>query len=265
MAISKDDGVWISADVCMDSNLTKVEKIYYSKIKMLQGDSGCFATNKYFMELFGNTKRGVNTTISNLVKKGYVKVSYEFVGDTKSVKHRILRTPCKSLHQGSAKNNMGVVQKFAPINKEVNKDIKKEHLSVFNEWYDLYGRKKEPKQAIAQWLKISPELYPKIIAHTRLLVENVIPRYRKYPHRYLRDESFYDEVDIKETSKEELDKELIARNEKAIRDKQIKEKQEIIRIEKQLKAEKFDIKEELLKHNPKYQKHTKFKKKVKVA
>jgi len=182
---------------------------------MLDGDSGCFATNNYFSELFQISRRQVSTTISALVKKGFLRQSYEYIDGTKSIKYRILRPYRRSLPYPSEVPFHPPTKNSSTINKEVNKELNKEHLCVFEEWYSLYNKKTTKKEAVVQWLKISPELHPKILSHTKRFIQAKPDKiYRPDPVRYLRNEVYNDEIIVKEKSKEELEQIRIDRNDK---------------------------------------------------
>ena len=223
--MKKNDGVWIPIDAFSltyknekgkTKRLEANQTLMLYKIYMLDGDKGCFATNKYFSDFFQISKRQVSTTISALVKKGFVSLSYEYEEGTKSIKHRILRPRGSSLPYPQAVVTKTPTKNSSTINKEVNKDINKKHLSVFEKWYSLYNKKTTKKQAIVQWLKISPDLHSKILSHTKEFVQAKPDKtYRPDPVRYLRNEVYNDEIIKKEKSKEELELERIERNEKA--------------------------------------------------
>ena len=65
----------IPANVRYDNNLKAIEKLMYGEITALTNKEGyCFARNSYFAELFEVANNTVSRWISNLEKKGYIKV-----------------------------------------------------------------------------------------------------------------------------------------------------------------------------------------------
>lgn len=65
----------IPAEIRYDKNLKAIEKLMYGEITALANKEGyCFATNKYFAELFGVANNTVSRWISNLEKQGYIKI-----------------------------------------------------------------------------------------------------------------------------------------------------------------------------------------------
>lgn len=64
----------LTANVRYDNELTDSEKILFSEITALADRSGyCWASNKYFSELFDVTKKTISRRITNLVKRNYLK------------------------------------------------------------------------------------------------------------------------------------------------------------------------------------------------
>ena len=65
---------------------------------------------------------------------------------------------------------------------------------LFNQWWKLYDRDTNKKQAIAQWKKIDESNYELIIEHTRKYVKAVEKQFRPHGFRYLRDECYKNEI-----------------------------------------------------------------------
>ena len=65
----------IPANIRYDNSLKAIEKLMYGEITALTNKEGyCFAKNGYFAELFEVANNTVSRWISNLEKKGYIKV-----------------------------------------------------------------------------------------------------------------------------------------------------------------------------------------------
>lgn len=65
----------IPAEVRYSKDLTLREKMLYGEITALTNKKGyCYATNRYFAELYDITKETVSRSISNLKKYGFIKV-----------------------------------------------------------------------------------------------------------------------------------------------------------------------------------------------
>lgn len=68
-------GVWIPKEVWLDEKLTYFEKAVYAEIDSLDGEDGCFASNKYFQSFFKCTERTISRAISHLQQLGYIEVT----------------------------------------------------------------------------------------------------------------------------------------------------------------------------------------------
>ncbi|WP_295802166.1 helix-turn-helix domain-containing protein [uncultured Microbulbifer sp.] len=71
------EGVWIPAELWLSTGLSLQEKVMLVEIKSLCADStrGCFKSNKAFAEFFGLSASRVSEIISNLEKKGFIRVA----------------------------------------------------------------------------------------------------------------------------------------------------------------------------------------------
>ena len=100
----------IPAEVRYDNKLSANAKLLYGEITALCNKKGfCWASNKYFAELYGVTDRSIKTWINQLVsndyikvnrcseiiksleKKGLVKISYKYKPNTKLIEKRIIK------------------------------------------------------------------------------------------------------------------------------------------------------------------------------
>ena len=68
----------IPANVRYDEELTDKAKLLYGEITALSNKEGyCFATNKYFANLYKRTNRAIQNAISKLQENGYINVVKE--------------------------------------------------------------------------------------------------------------------------------------------------------------------------------------------
>ena len=82
----------ISAEVRYDKNLTANAKLLYAEITALLNINGeCFATNKYFANLYGKSTVTISKWISELVANGYISTHYIYKGSTKEIERRYIR------------------------------------------------------------------------------------------------------------------------------------------------------------------------------
>lgn len=118
----KFEGVWIPADYWLDENLSIMEVVILTEIDSLDGENGCFASNKHFADFLGVTSGRASQLITDLKEKGYIQVTYT---TNNNVTQRIIRvvnklnTPVKKLNRG-IKNTKGVFKKCVTSNTSSN-------------------------------------------------------------------------------------------------------------------------------------------------
>jgi len=100
----------ISAEVRYDNNITANAKLLYAEITALLNINGeCFATNKYFSNLYGKSVVTISKWVSELVANGYVSTYYTYKGGTKEIDRRYIR-----IIKGGIKENLkrGIKENF---------------------------------------------------------------------------------------------------------------------------------------------------------
>jgi len=111
----------ISAEVRYDKNLTANAKLLYAEITALLNMNGeCFATNKYFSNLYGKSIVTVSKWISELIANGYVSSIYTYKNGTKEIDRRYL-----SILKGGIKENNAesIKENFKDNNTSINNNI----------------------------------------------------------------------------------------------------------------------------------------------
>ncbi|MEK3531436.1 helix-turn-helix domain-containing protein [Lactobacillus crispatus] len=118
----KFEGVWVPAEYWLDENLTIMEVVLITEIDSLDGENGCFASNKHFADFLGVTSGRASQLITDLKEKGYIQATYT---TNNNVTQRIIRvvnkfnTPVKKLNRG-IKNTKGVFKKCVTSNTSSN-------------------------------------------------------------------------------------------------------------------------------------------------
>jgi DnaD/phage-associated family protein len=103
----------IPANVRYDKELKANEKLLYSEITALSNKEGyCYATNKYFSNLYDVSIQSVSTWINNLIEKGYLISEFKYKEGTKEIEYRRLSIvlkktliPIKENFKGGIKEN----------------------------------------------------------------------------------------------------------------------------------------------------------------
>lgn len=82
----------IPADVRYDNELKDKAKLLYGEITALSDKYGyCYASNKYFAELYGVTVTTISLLIKNLVEKGYIESEIKYKEGSKEILNRYLK------------------------------------------------------------------------------------------------------------------------------------------------------------------------------
>ncbi|MGX7378715.1 helix-turn-helix domain-containing protein [Carnobacterium maltaromaticum] len=82
----------IPANVRYDSNLTPNAKLLYGEITALCNEKGyCWASNNYFAELYGVSKKAISTWINQLTERGYLHSEMKYQPNSKKIEYRYLR------------------------------------------------------------------------------------------------------------------------------------------------------------------------------
>ena len=82
----------LSAEVRYDNRLRPNVKLLYAEITALCNmNMECFASNRYFSELYGKSKGSISGWISELVKYGYISADYTYKEGTKEIEYRYIK------------------------------------------------------------------------------------------------------------------------------------------------------------------------------
>lgn len=68
-------GIWFPASVWLDSNLTAIEKFILMEIDSLDGEKGCYASNKYLAEFCRCGESTVSRAVTRLSELGYIRIA----------------------------------------------------------------------------------------------------------------------------------------------------------------------------------------------
>ena len=97
----------LSAEVRYDNRLKANVKLLFAEITALSNmNAECFASNKYFADLYGKSKTSISVWISELVKFGYIKVHYTYKVGTKEILNRYI-----SILKGGIQENLNTPYK----------------------------------------------------------------------------------------------------------------------------------------------------------
>ncbi|NKF05703.1 conserved phage C-terminal domain-containing protein [Clostridium gasigenes] len=84
-------GIWISTEIWQNEDLTLIEKLFIVKINALDGEKGCYASNRYFGEFFKLSKSRCSAIIKNLKNKGYIAINYVYEEGKYAIERRVIK------------------------------------------------------------------------------------------------------------------------------------------------------------------------------
>jgi hypothetical protein len=126
----------LSAEVRYDNRLRPNVKLLYAEITALCNmNMECFASNRYFSELYGKSKGSISGWISELVKYGYISAEYTYKAGTKEIEYRYI----KILKGGITAKDNTLLKKTVKSNTtsinntSINKDISIRRLKFIND------------------------------------------------------------------------------------------------------------------------------------
>ena len=167
----------LTSEVRYNENLTPNAKLLYAEITALINMNGeCFASNKYFADLYGKSKTTISKWVSELVKEGFVEVKLTYKEGTKQIDKRYIQIKKGASHKKqvnplleNAKDNNTIVNNNTtysnkkPTVEEIkqyclqrNNGIDAEQFYDFYEsknWYVGKNKMKNWKAAIRTWEK----------------------------------------------------------------------------------------------------------------
>tara|TARA_R110000824_G_scaffold15218_3_gene64136 strand:+ start:745 stop:1401 length:657 start_codon:yes stop_codon:yes gene_type:complete len=103
----------IPATIRYDKELTPNAKLLFAEITaLLQINGVCYASNKYFSELYGKNKVTISRWIKELKERGYISVSYTYKEGSNEIANRYMQI----CYGGLSKNDKGVLTKMLKSN-----------------------------------------------------------------------------------------------------------------------------------------------------
>lgn len=130
-------GVWIPKEIWLDNRLNALDKVILTEIDSLdQGESGCYASNKYIADFCQCSERKVTEAITKLIKLGYIKLS-SFDGRTRVLQSCLVNSaslPRKNC-EADKKNLRGSTIKNNTDNNTLN--TQREIQAVFDLYHEI--------------------------------------------------------------------------------------------------------------------------------
>ena len=104
-------GIWIPKEIWLNKDLTFQEKIILVEIDSYDdGQVGCFATNKHFVNNFGINSSRISQVIQSLQRKNYITITYDFNGKEIIKRYLHINRPPYPPKEGMSKINIGMLK-----------------------------------------------------------------------------------------------------------------------------------------------------------
>lgn len=126
----------IPANVRYDKELKANAKLLYGEITALCNEKGyCWASNKYFADLYGVSKVSISKWINQLIDKGYIYASMKYKDGTREIEERhifIGQLPIKE----KFKDNNTYINNTINNSKYIDKENSSNKLKEFSRLYE---------------------------------------------------------------------------------------------------------------------------------
>lgn len=104
-------GIWIPKEIWLNKDLTFQEKIILVEIDSYDdGQVGCFATNKHFVNNFAINSSRISQIIQSLQRKNYITITYDFNGKEIIKRYLHINRPPYPPKEGMSKINIGMLK-----------------------------------------------------------------------------------------------------------------------------------------------------------
>ena len=155
----------IPAEVRYNNKLTANSKLLFGEITALTNKTGvCWATNKYFAELYSVDKKTISRWIHQLQEEGYLDIVMEYNKETKQITKRSMKittsTPMDKIVGGGQKdpqgmdknvqdniytnNNKNNIKKNTATSKKVS-DFRDDYILAYDHIIKLFHERNIPK------------------------------------------------------------------------------------------------------------------------
>lgn len=103
-------GIWFPASVWLDSNLTAIEKFVLMEIDSLDGEKGCYASNKYLSDFCQCSESTVSRAITKLRELGYIRIE-SFDGRTRVLHSCLVKLTrqTRQIDKADSSNPQGII------------------------------------------------------------------------------------------------------------------------------------------------------------
>ena len=147
----------IPADVRYDNKLKDKAKLLYGEIVALSDKKGyCYASNKYFADLYKVSITTISLLIKNLIDSGYLNSEIIYKEGTKEILNRYLKILKDPIKENLKENNTSI-NNIKEIDNNKLLSIKKDlNFELFDKFWSAYPKKKSKGSAEKWFIKNKP-------------------------------------------------------------------------------------------------------------
>jgi hypothetical protein len=188
----------LPAEVRYSKELSPMERLLYAEITCLCNHKGyCWATNNYFGGLFDRHSNTISKCINNLFRLGFIDIKL-IKNDKNVIESRII----KLVNEGVSKNiNPHKQKRLDPISENAsynNKIINNNKEELFNQFWEIYGKKVGLKACKTKFMKLNEETCIKCVSSAESYITNTTDiKFRKNPLTWLNQGCWDDEYENK--------------------------------------------------------------------
>ena len=130
-------GIWIPKEIWLSKDLSFQEKIILVEIDSYDdGEIGCYASNKHFVNNFEITSTRASQIIQSLQRKGYININYDYNGKEIERRYIHINRPPYPENIGMSKNDIGMSKNEMGVCQKVKggyvKKLKDNNTSINN-------------------------------------------------------------------------------------------------------------------------------------
>lgn len=178
----------LTADVRYSTKINASEKLLFAEITALsQKDGTCWASNRYFADLYDVSKETVSRWVASLARESFITMRYTYKDGTKEIDKRYMQ-----IYQGGIdKNIKGGIDENVKVNSTSFNTINTN--KAFDEFWSNYPKKDGKKTAFSAFKRLSKKNQIKATEDCKTRYNGRERQYIKNPSTYLNQESWNDE------------------------------------------------------------------------
>ena len=143
------------AAIRYDNDLTPNAKILYAEITALTQTNGvCWASDNYFMNLYGVERQTIQRWLKSLEDKGYICREVVYKTDKKKKKKRFIRVYTEMLQGYTQNSDKGMHNIVTVNNTSINNTSTNKDIAQFDEFWSKYPNRVGKKRALASFNRL---------------------------------------------------------------------------------------------------------------